>query len=142
MSRELPTNVQQETPGGIPFVTHVDGEVAANGQAIALRIVRSEQDPVDICLRTADVQYMVSILLALGCEAKRLQPQPDNDAPPSGAIPLPLSAINIGQDDHNDTFLMVEVGAAALMFGVPPNYLKEIGQTLLALSADRSGKPS
>jgi len=134
--------VQQDIPSDLPFVMHVDGEVAANGQAIALRIVRSGHDPVNICLRTADVQYMVSILLALSCEAKRLQPRPEEDRPPSGAIPLPLSAINVGQDDHNDTFLMVEVGAAALMFGVPPNYLREIGQTLLALSADGSGKPS
>lgn len=128
--------------GGPPFVIHVDGEVAPNGKAIGLRIVRSEHGPVDICLRTEDVQYMVSILLALSCEARRLRPPADCDAPPSGAIPLPLSAINVGQDDANQTFLMVEIGGAALMFGIPSNSLKEIGQTLLALSASEAGKPS
>jgi hypothetical protein len=125
-----------------PFVVHVDGEVAENGNAIGLRIVRSEQGPVDICLRTEDVQHLVSILLALSCEAKRRQPPPAVDTPPSAAIPLPLSAINVGQDDHDQTFLMVETGGAALMFGVPPNCLKEIGQTLLALSASASNLPS
>jgi hypothetical protein len=132
---------EEQEAGQLPFVLHVDGEVAANGAAIGLHIVRSEQGPVELCLRTEDVQYMVSILLTLSCEAKRRQPQPSVDAPPSGAIPLPLSAINVGQDDHNQTFLMVEVGAAALMFGVPANCLKEIGQTLLALSAVPAGKP-
>lgn len=131
-----------DRPAGPPYVVHVDGDVAANGSAIALRIVRSEQGPVEICLRTADVQYMVSILLALGCEAQRRQPPPSVDAPPSGAIPLPMSAINVGQDEDDQTFLMVEVGGTALMFGVPPNCLKEIAQTLLALSATHSGKPS
>jgi hypothetical protein len=132
----------QESATVPPFVVHVEGEVAANGSAIALRIVRSEQGPVDICLRTGDVQYMVSVLLALACEAKRRQAPQDADAPPSGAIPLPLSAINIGQDDDNRTFMMVEVGGTALMFGMPPERLQEIGQTLLTLSAAPCDKPS
>jgi hypothetical protein len=131
-----------EEAGRPPFVLHVDGEVAPNGAAIGLHIVRSEQGPVEFRLRIEDVQYMVSILLALSCEAKRRQPPPEIDAPPSGAIPLPLSAINVGQDDHHQTFLMVEIGAAALMFGVPANCLREIGQTLLTLSEVPTGKPS
>lgn len=126
---------------GPPFVLHVDGEVAASGEAICLHIVRSEQGPVEFRLRAEDVQYMVSILLALSCEAKRRQP-PQADAPPNDAIPLPLSAINVGQDDNNQTFLMVEIGTTALMFGVPPSCLKEIGQTLLTLSAAPSGRAS
>lgn len=125
-----------------PFIIDVFGEVAPNGNAIGLRIQRSEQGPVDLCLRTRDVQYMVSIMLALSCEAKRLQGPQEPEAPPSGAIPLPLSAINIGQDDDNQTFLMLEVGAAVLMFGMPSAALEEVGQTLLALSAHKSTKPS
>jgi hypothetical protein len=125
-----------------PFVIDVIGEVAPNGKAIGLRIQRSEQGPVDLCLRIQDVQYLVSILLTLSCEAKRLHAPPEVDAPPRGAIPLPLSAINVGQDDHDQTFLMLEVGAAALMFGLPPAALEEVGQTLLALSARATSKPS
>jgi hypothetical protein len=131
----------EHVTGELPMVVHVDGEVAANGRAIALRIARSGQGPVDICLRTEDVQYLVSILLTLGCEARRLQPPSQPDGPPSGAIPLPLSAISIGQDDHDQTFMMVEIGSTALMFGVAPNCLKELGNTFLTLSAaaDASG---
>jgi len=125
-----------------PFVIDVFGEVAPNGNAIELRIQRSGQGPLDLCLRIEDVQHMVGILLTLSCEAKRLQPAPEFEAPPSGAIPLPLSAINVGQDDHDQTFLMLEIGAASLMFGVPAAALEEVGQTLLALSARISTKPS
>lgn len=125
----------------IPFVVHVDGEIAENGEAIGLRIARSEQGPLDICLRTKDVQSVVSVLLALGWEAKRRQPA-DLDAPPSAAIPLPISAINVGQDEANQVFLMVEVGGTALMFHLPPSCLKEIGQMLLTLSASASATPS
>jgi hypothetical protein len=125
-----------------PFVLHVDGEVADDGKAIALRIVRSGQEPVDVHLRTEDVQYMVSILLALSCEAHRRRPSDKIDGPPNGAIPLTMNAINVGLDDHDQAFLLLETGGTALMFFVPPNGLKEIGQTLLALSANPSGLPS
>ena len=134
----------QATPEGRepPFVIDVQGEVAPNGKAIGLRIQRTAQGPIDLCLRIQDVQYMVSILLALGCEAMRLQGIQEPEPPPNGAIPLPVSAINIGQDDDNQTFLMLEVGVAALMFGMPSTVLQELAETLLALSARNSAKPS
>jgi hypothetical protein len=125
-----------------PFVVEVEGEVAPNGKAIGLRIRRSAQGPIDLCLRTQDVQHMVGIMLALGCEAMRLQGMQEMQPPPNGAIPLPLTAINIGEDEGNQTFLMLEVGAAALMFGMPSVVLEELAQTLLALSARKSTKPS
>ena len=125
-----------------PFVTDVLGEVAPDGQAVGLRIQRSAQGPVDLCLRTEDVQHLVSILLALSCEAKRLQPPPQFEGPPGRALPLPLTAINVGQTEDDQIFLLLEVGTASLMFGLPPATLGEIGQTLLALSARTAGKPS
>jgi hypothetical protein len=97
---------------------------------------------VDLCLRTEDVQNVISILLALSCEAKRLQPPPEFEGPPGRAIPLPVSAINVGQTEDDQTFLLLEVGTASLMFGVPPATLGEVGQTLLALGARANGKPS
>ncbi len=135
----LETPVTTSNP---PFVIDVCGEVAPNGEAIGLRIQRSTQGPVDLCLRIEDVQHVVGILLALSCEAKRMQPAPDFEGPPTGAIPLPLSAINVGQTDDGQTFLLLEVGAASLMFALPPGTLSEVGQTLLALSARATAKPS
>jgi hypothetical protein len=125
----------------LPFVIDVFGEVAPTGDAIGLRIRRSEQDPVDIYLRIEDVQHIVSIMLVLSCEAHRLRPV-EPDAPAADAIPVPLSAINIGQDDHRQTFMMLEVGVTSLMFGLPSEALEEVGQALLALSAQASARPS
>jgi hypothetical protein len=136
--------VALETPAtsNPPFVIDVLGEVAPNGEAVGLRIQRSAQGPVDLCLRIQDVQHLVGILLALGCEAKRRQPPAEFDVPPDSAIPLPLSAINVGQTDDDQTFLMLEVGTASLMFALAPATLSEVGQTLLALSARATAKPS
>jgi hypothetical protein len=125
-----------------PFVLDVLGEVAQNGEAVGLRIQRSAQGAVDLCLRIDDVQHLIGILLALSCEAKRRQPQVEIDAPPPAAIPLPVSAINVGQTDDGQTFLMLEVGTASLMFAVPQSTLTEVGQTLLALSARATAQPS
>jgi hypothetical protein len=126
---------------GLPFVTDVLGDVAPDGDSIGLRIQRSELGPIDIYLRIEDVQHIVSIMLVLCGEAQRRRPV-EPDAPPAGAVPVPLSAINIGQDDQQQTFMMLEVGAASLVFGLPPTALEEVGQTLLALSARASDKPA
>jgi hypothetical protein len=125
-----------------PFVLDVLGEVALNGEAVGLRIQRSAQGPVDLCLRIDDVQHLIGILLALSCEAKRRQPPTEIDAPPPAGIPLPVSAINVGQSDDGQTFLMLEVGSTSLMFAVPQSTLTEVGQTLLALSARVTARPS
>jgi len=119
-------------------VVHVVGDIEPSGEAIGLQIERSEQGPVNLCLRTEDVKYLVSLLLNLGCEAKRRQSSPRPDAPPTEAIPLPLDAINVGQSDDDQPFLLLEVGIASLMFMVSPACLEQDGQTMLTLSAKSS----
>jgi hypothetical protein len=125
-----------------PFVVDVLGEVEPNGRAIALRIQRSEQGPVDLCLRSEDVQRFVSLILALAHEAKRRQPAGNIETPPSAAIPLPITAINIGQTTDDESFVMLDVGVVSLTFGLRQEYLEEVGRTLLALSARSSSGPS
>jgi hypothetical protein len=64
------------------------------------------------------------------------------DQKPAAAIPLPVSAINVGQTDDGQTLLMLEVGTTSLMFAVPQPTLTEVGQTLLAPSARTTAPPS
>jgi hypothetical protein len=136
-------STHQEPSGqGRPFVLQVVGEIAPSGEAIGLQIERSEQGPVDLCIRTDDVKYLVSLLLNLGCEAKRRQSSPRPDVPPIEAIPLPLDAINVGQSDDDQPFLLLEVGIASLMFMVSPAILDQVGQMMLMLSAKSSSAPS
>jgi hypothetical protein len=125
-----------------PLVVHVVGDIEPSGEAIGLQIERSEQGPVHLCIRTEDLKYLVSLLLNLGCEAKRRQSPPQADAPPTEAIPLPLDAINVGQSDGDEPFLLLEVGITSLMFMVSPTCLQQVGQTMLMLSAKSSSSPS
>jgi hypothetical protein len=129
-------------PTPAPFVVDVLGEVEPSGRAIALRIQRSEQGPVDLCLRSEDVQYFVSLILALAHEAKRRQPAGHTDAPPSAAIPLSITAINVGQTTDDESFVMLDIGVVSLTFGLRQEYLEEVGRTLLALSARAPSGPS
>jgi len=131
--------VTNESP---PFILRVVGEVKSDGKAVGLSIERVEQGPVDLCLRIEDVQDLVNLLLALGCEAVKRQASREVVVQPTAGIPLPVSAIDICQGDDARIFLMFEVGVASLMFGLRQSDLKEIGQTLLTLSAPSSGAPS
>jgi hypothetical protein len=125
-----------------PFVVDVLGEVEPSGRAIALRIQRSEQGPVDLALRSEDVQYFVSLILALAHEAKRRQPAGSIDPLPSATIPLPLTAVNVGQTTDDESFVMLDIGVVSLTFALRQEYLEEVGRTLLALSARASSGPS
>jgi hypothetical protein len=129
---------QEQSGQSRPFVVHVVGDIAPSGEAIGLQIERSGQGPINLCIRTEDVKYLVSLLLNLGCEAKRRQSSPGPDAPPTEAIPLPLDAINVGQSDDDQPFLLLEVGIASLMFMVSPTCLEQVGQMMLTLSAKSS----
>jgi hypothetical protein len=133
----LSTN-QEPSGQSRPVVLQVVGDIAPRGEAIGLQIERSEQGPVDLCIRTEDVKHLVS----LGCEAKRRQSSPRPDVPPTKAIPLPLDAINVGQSDDDQPFLLLEVGIASLMFVVSPAILDQVGQMMLMLSAKSSSAPS
>jgi hypothetical protein len=135
-------NLATEARGNPPFVIDVLGEVEPNGRAIGLCIQRSEQGPVDLCLRSEDVQYFITLILALSHEAKRLRPAPEFDVPSRTAIPLPITAINIGRTNDDESFLMLDVGVVSLTFSVPPAALRDVGQTLVAPSASASVGPS
>jgi hypothetical protein len=125
-----------------PMVLHVVGDVAPDGETIGLRIECSEEGEVDLCLRSQDVKYLVSLLLNLGYEARRRQAPAGNELPPSDAIPLPLDAISVGQSDDDHTFMMLEVGLASLMFMLSPQNLEQVGQTMLLLSGKSPSSPS
>jgi hypothetical protein len=136
------STLQKPSGRNRPFVLQVVGDIAPSGETIGLQIERSDQGPVDLCIRTEDVKYLVSLLLNLGCEAKRRQSFPRPDVTPTEAIPLPLQAISVGQSDDDQPFLLLEVGIASLMFMLSPACLDQIGQTILMLSAKSSSAPS
>jgi hypothetical protein len=136
------TPQEEQAAYGPSLVVHVTGDVASKGEAIRLKIDRSGQGPVDIYLRSEDVKYLVSLLLNLGCEARRRQAPDGNALPPTEAIPLPLDAIDVGQSDDDQSFMLLEVGLASLMFMLSPKYLEQIGQTMLLLSRKSSSMPS
>jgi hypothetical protein len=136
-------NAQEEQAAREPaLVLNVAGEVAPKGEAIRLMIERNGQEPVDLRLRSEDVQYLVSLLLNLGCEARRRQAPPGNGLLPTEAIPIPLDAIDVGQSEDDQSFMLLEVGLASLMFVLSPKYLEQIGRTMLLLSGKSSSTPS
>jgi hypothetical protein len=136
------TTQEAQATRGSSLILHVSGDVAPKGEAIRLMIELKGQGPADLYLRSEDVKYLVSLLLNLGCEARRRQAPAVNSLPPNEAIPLPLDAIDVGQSDDDQSFMLLEVGVASLMFMLSPEYLEQIGQTMLLLSRKSPSVPS
>lgn len=135
------TAQEEQAARGPSLVLHVAGEVAPKGEA-SLMIEQNGQGPVDLYLRSEDLKHVVSLLLNLGCEARRRQAPAGNGLPPTEAIPLPLDAVDVGQSDDDQSFMLLEVGLASLLFMLSPKYLEQIGQTMLLLSRQSSSTPS
>ncbi len=134
------SSAHQKQPGGTPpFVLH---EVAPRGEAIGLQIEQSDQDPINLCIRAEDVKHLVSLLLSFGHEAKRRQPANASASLPAEAIPVPVDAINVGQNHDDQIFLLFEAGIAPLMIVLPRKYLEQIAQTMLMFNAKFSSAPS
>ena len=133
---------KKQTADGPFLVRQVVGDVAPQGEAVRLTVECEGQGPFAICLRSEDVKYLVSLLLNLGCEARRRQTSDVGPVSPQEAIPLPLDAIDIGQSDDGRSFMLLEVGLASLMFVLSPKSLEEVGQMMLLLSGSSSVTPS
>jgi len=133
--------MQQQKPvqvAGRPYaVSFVSGQVAADGRSILLRVETAEDDPIDLALGTADMQYLTTLLLLLGDKAVNLV-----DAPPRPQqlqmIPIPLRSLSLAESEKGETLLVLEVGGSALAVALPPEVMGDVGRSLIALSAARA----
>jgi hypothetical protein len=132
-------NEEKPVPAaGRPYaVSFVSGQVAADGRSILLRVETAEDDPIDLALGTADMQYLTTLLLLLGDKAVKLV-----DAPPRPQqlqmIPIPLRSLSLAESEEGETLLVLEVGGSALAVALPPEVMGDVGRSLLALSAARA----
>lgn len=116
-------------------VSHVTGDVSADGSTILLRVETERDGPVDLSFQTVDLQHLVTLLLMLGGKAA-LKGRFAAFSETFQARPLPLHGVSLGLDE-NEAVLTIEVGAAVLSFSLPPRSMAEMGRAIATLQASR-----
>lgn len=114
-------------------VSHVTGDVTADGSAILLRVETEHNGPVQLSLPTVDLQQLVSLLLILSGKAA-LRGRFAATSETFWTKPVPLHGVSAWVDDDK-AVLTLEVGASILSFSLSSGCLAEIGRTALVLTA-------
>jgi hypothetical protein len=119
------------------FTTGLLIESAAEGQ-IAVGFAKDGVLMGDFALSPLDVANMAAALLAASRDGSRNLP-PQEEGKASGAIVMPSSfSLGPGSNPEEDA-LVLSFGQSHLAFSMPPETMRSLGESMLALST--RGRP-
>jgi hypothetical protein len=121
----------------LPLVLQVQGGPSPDGRALLVEAVTAEGEMLRFAVALTDVQHLVAFLLAPAGKVSATQglaPSSTNPAA-SMSLPIPVTAIDLGEPVGDEGYLGISVGQAELVFSVPMSAFDPLGRTMLTLSA-------
>jgi len=119
-----------------PLVLQVQGGPSPDGRSLLVEAATVEGEMLRFAVALTDVQHFVAFLLVSAGKATAMQglaAAPNPVAPMS--LPIPVTAIDVGEPVGNEGYLGISVGRAELVFSVPMSAFDPLGRTMLTLSA-------
>jgi hypothetical protein len=124
------------------IVRYVSGDWNAARGHVRLRIETDKLgQPQDLLIAPGDIQALVVLLLTLSGKAGAGRTRGLNDESRQ-TLPLDLDSIALGETEDGEIVLQVDVGRTALAFSLPPDMSRELGHTLMTLSAPSTREPA
>jgi hypothetical protein len=132
-------SVENHQAGRTPFplVLQVQGGPSPDGRSLLVEAATVEGEMLRFAVALADIQHLVAFLLVSAGKASATQglaPSSTNPAA-SMSLPIPVTAIDIGEPVGDEGYLGISVGQAELVFSVPMSAFDPLGRTILTLSA-------
>ena len=118
-----------------PLVLQVQGGASPDGGSLLVEAATVEGEMLRFAVALTDVQHFVAFLLVSAGKmtAQGLAASPNPAAATS--LPIPVTAIDVGEPVGNEGYLGISVGRAELVFSVPMSAFDPLGRTMLTLSA-------
>lgn len=124
----------------IGVVRQVSGELIPASRYLRLRIEATKlEQPQDVLLAVHDVQCLIGLLLRL---SGRAGTAPETVSNERTVRPVGVDAVALGTTSDGTTILELNVGSAALAFGLPASACRPLGQALLTLTATPTLAPN
>jgi hypothetical protein len=100
-----------------------------------------EGEMLRFAVALTDVQHLVAFLLVSAGKVSAAQGLAASSANPAASmnLPIPVTAIDLGEPVGNEGYLGISVGQAELVFSVPMSAFDPLGRTMLTLSAQGGG---
>jgi hypothetical protein len=131
--------VEHRQAGNSPFplVLQVQGGPSPDGRSLLVEAATVEGEMLRFAVALTDIQHFVAFLLVSAGKASATQGLADSSPNPAAALslPIPVTAIDIGEPVGNEGYLGISVGQAELVFSVPMSAFDPLGRTMLTLSA-------
>jgi hypothetical protein len=131
--------VEHRQAGNSPFqlVLQVQGGPSPDGRSLLVEAATVEGEMLRFAVALTDIQHFVAFLLVSAGKASATQGLADSSPNPAASmsLPIPVTAIDIGEPVGNEGYLGISVGQAELVFSVPMSAFDPLGRTMLTLSA-------
>ena len=115
----------------------VQGGASPDGGSLLVEAATVDGEILRFAVALTDIQHLVAFLLVSAGKVTATQglaaTSPDSAAVMS--LPIPVTAIDVGEPVGNEGYLGISVGRAELVFSVPMSAFDPLGRTMLTLSA-------
>jgi hypothetical protein len=119
---------------GITTVRYVSGDWSPDLGQICLRVESDQSQVRDLLFAPADIQPLVVLLLVLSGRAGSASPM-EAELGSRHVMPLRPDFLALGETDDGDVVIQFDIGPTRLAFSLPASITTELGQSLLAMSA-------
>ena len=119
-----------------PLVLQVQGGASPDGGSLLVEAATVEGEMLRFAVALTDVQHFVAFLLVSAGKMTAAQGLAASPNPAAAmSLPIPVTAIDVGEPVGNEGYLGISVGRAELVFSVPMTAFDPLGRTMLTLSA-------
>jgi hypothetical protein len=118
-----------------PLVLQVQGGASPDGGSLLVEAATVEGEMLRFAVALTDVQHFVAFLLVSAGKMTATQGLAASPNPAAMSLPIPVTAIDVGEPVGNEGYLGISVGWAELVFSVPMSAFDPLGRTMLTLSA-------
>jgi hypothetical protein len=126
-----------------PIVHALDGRPSDDGKALLVEATAFDGSVLRLAVPIDNVKHFIAFLLVWVGTISAGQASDDNpDAATQSSLPIPTTAIAIGEPNGAEGYIGISVGRAELVFSLPVSAFGPLGESLLMASASPTGVPS
>jgi hypothetical protein len=131
-------------PRAFPIIHALDGRPSDDGTALLVEATAFDGSVLHFAVPIDNVKHFIAFLLVWVGTISAGQPSGDDPdaAPTESSLPIPATAIAIGEPNGAEGYIRISVGRAELVFSLPMSAFGPLGESLLMAGASPPALPS
>jgi hypothetical protein len=127
-----------------PIIHALDGRPSDDGTALLVEATAFDGSVLRFAVPIDNVKHFIAFLLVwVGTISAGQAGDDDPDAAPTqSSLPIPATAIAIGEPNGAEGYIGISVGRAELVFSLPVSAFGPLGESLLMAGASPPAMPS